>query len=55
MTSDEKLRAESAYRLAMMGLQSDRYLGDPSYRDAVDDVLAWSQREALAATQEGDK
>lgn len=35
-------RTESAYRLAMMSLQSDRYQTDPDFRDATDAVLAWS-------------
>lgn len=32
----------TAHRLAMLALQSDRYAQDAEYRDAVDDVLAFS-------------
>lgn len=33
---------DSAYQLAMLALQSDRYRDDPDYRDATDNVLAWA-------------
>jgi len=33
---------DTAHRLAMLALQSNRYTDDPEYRDAVDDVLGWS-------------
>lgn len=33
---------ESAHRLAMLALQSERYSNDYEYRDAVDAVLSWS-------------
>jgi hypothetical protein len=35
-------RVESAHRLAMLALQSDRYSADSEYRNAVDAVLSWS-------------
>ena len=31
---------DAAYRLAMLGLQSDRYTEDMDYRDAIDAILA---------------
>lgn len=34
--------AESAYKLAMMCLQSERYGTDMDYRDATDTVIAWA-------------
>lgn len=34
--------AESAYKLAMMCLQSERYGNDMDYRDATDSVIAWA-------------
>lgn len=37
----EKQR-DSAYQLAMLALQSDRYREDPDYRDTTDNVLAWA-------------
>lgn len=39
---DAELRRQQAHVLAMLGLQSDRYVQDAEYRDAVDNILSWS-------------
>lgn len=33
----------TSHALAMLALQSERYRTDPDYRDAVDNVLAWTK------------
>lgn len=33
---------EQSHRLAMLALQSDRYVQDAEYREATDGLLAWS-------------
>lgn len=39
----------AAHALAMLALQSERYGNDPDYRDATDNVLAWTMSAAESA------
>lgn len=42
-------KRKAAHRLAMLALQSDRYAQDAEYREATDDVLAFSFPESNAS------